>query len=248
MQLALPAANHGDAHGFFVEYVLAFHSVSAHTDAVVGGEDDEGIVVHAAVFQSLDDASHMLVHSGDAGVVVADVFAEVVAFRSALFRNVGQLSGQCFHIERVVQPLVSFGHQFVARMRGIHRHHHGKGMVSFCAFRTDELDGAVGLVGRSPLVDVVEFLPSGFRIPVHRFQVIVVRAVSNPLVEPVATFRRTPFVPGHFSLVVVRIHVGAVRGIKVPLADVGRAIPFFLQHVAPAYGLFRKLHAVGGIL
>lgn len=121
MQLVLPAANHGDAHGFFVEHVLAFYSVSAHADAVVGGEDDEGIVVHTAVFQGLDDASHMFVHSGDAGVVVADVFAEVVAFRSALFRNVGQLSGQCFHIERVVQPFVGFGHQFVARMWGIHK-------------------------------------------------------------------------------------------------------------------------------
>ena len=92
MQLVLPAANHGDAHGFFVEHVLAFYSVSAHADAVVGGEDDEGIVVHTAVFQGLDDASHMFVYSGDAGVVVADVFAEVVAFRGSLFRNVGQLS------------------------------------------------------------------------------------------------------------------------------------------------------------
>ena len=42
------------------------------------------VLLYTAVFQSLDDASHMFVYSGDAGVVVADVFAEVVAFRGSL--------------------------------------------------------------------------------------------------------------------------------------------------------------------
>ena len=244
MKSAFPAAYHRDAHGFLVKHVFAFHSVSAHADAVVGREDEEGILTQVAVFQGLYDASHLFVHSGDAGVVVADVRPEIIAFGSPFLWNKRFLSGQCLHVERVVQPFVFIGHQLVSRVRGIHGNHQGKGAVGLHAFRADELDGAVGLVDRSPLVHVMEFVSSRQGIPVHRMQVVVVGAVRNPSVEAVAAFGWTPFVPGHCAPVVVGIHVGRMRCVEVPFADVGRGITRLFQHVAPANRFGGKFHSV----
>ena len=99
MQFVFPAAYHWDSHGFFVENVFAFDTVSAHAYAMVGTEDDKGIVEYSAFFQCPDDTSYIFVYSGDAGVIVADMCAEIISFGSSFGGYIWFLGCQCLYID-----------------------------------------------------------------------------------------------------------------------------------------------------
>lgn len=84
MQFVFPAAYHRDSYGFFVENVFAFDTVSAHAYAMVGTEDD---------------TSYIFVYSGDAGVIVADMCAEIISFGSSFGGYIWFLGCQCLYID-----------------------------------------------------------------------------------------------------------------------------------------------------
>ena len=66
---------------------------------MIGSKYDKGVMVYSAVFQGADDAPDVFIYSGDAGVIVADMFPEVVAFGCSFGGNIGLLGCQCFYVE-----------------------------------------------------------------------------------------------------------------------------------------------------
>ena len=85
-----------------------------------------------------------------------------------------------------------------------------------------------------------------YKRQVHGFKVIVVRSVCYPMFKTVATFGRTPFIPCHFSAVVVSIYVGFVRGVQVPLSDISGVVSLIFKYITPAPGVLWEFHSVRG--
>lgn len=86
-QMARPTDDAGNAEGLLVG-VKFFppETVVAEKFAVVGGEDDEGVLQFAGGFESVEDAADMMVHEADHAVVAGGIFA-------GLLRSVGQMGG-----------------------------------------------------------------------------------------------------------------------------------------------------------
>ena len=69
---------------------------------MVGSEHDNRVFIQAAVFQSLNDPSHLLVYSRDACVVVGNVTAEIISVVRSAGRNVGHGGGNLLYVERSI--------------------------------------------------------------------------------------------------------------------------------------------------
>ena len=94
-------------------------------------------------------------------------------------------------------------------MRGIHGYDQCERRTALFLFR-EELNGTVYLIFRSPFMGIEETVARSGCFPIHRIEVIVIRAVSYPEVETMSAFGGTPFIPCRFSAVVVGIHIGFV--------------------------------------
>ena len=204
---------------------------------MIGGEDDDGVLLQACRFQSRQDPSELIVHPGDLGEVVLDVAPGVLgAFGVLLQVHAGP-------IDEIVRGRVSIHlhvplrHPPVRCVRWIHRHHQSPRLVRVpvpAALVSDEADRLVGFVLRSPLVHRRPLRAGRVGGPVLGPIVVVVRPVGVPVVESVAAVGRGPFVPGEVLRVVGGVHVGTVRGVQVPLPDVAQGVSVLFEHVGPA--------------
>ena len=131
-------------------------------------------------------------------------------------------------------------------MRGIHRNHQHKrfAFLAFSLLILQIADSPVGFVLRPPLIHIIKTIPDGMRIPIHRAQMIIVSAISNPIFETMPPANRTPFIPCHFSPVVIGIHKRTPRRIQMPLSHISGGIAFIFQHIRPATGTLLQFHPI----
>lgn len=72
-----PAQDQGYAHAVFVAALLAHEAVLAQGEAVVTGQDDDGLLHAAGALQGIEDPADLGVQVGDHGVVLGDVAADL---------------------------------------------------------------------------------------------------------------------------------------------------------------------------
>ena len=195
------------------------------------------------MFKGLDDSPYIFVYTGDAGIIVPDVISEVVSHFRTFGRDIGTSFAKRLYIQIFVYLFISVRHQFISRVWRIHRYHQCKRL--FLVFLSvDVFDSFACLVFRTPLVDIIEAVSWSSGIPVHRFQMVIICSISYPMVETVATFGWTPFVPCHFPAIIVSVYIGLVGCIQMPLSDVSHIVSLIFKHITPTAGVLGKFHSV----
>ena len=185
---------HPAVHGFPI-------AVTAEVVAVVGGEDDEGVVSDAQPFERVVQPAELVVQRGYVAVVVGDL---PPGEGGELFRDVGRQ----VHRLRVVD-IVRIRILVVGPVRRSPAQRESKRPVrTFPHMLLHEPDRQRGFRFRRPPRHVVGAL---FVLVVGDVVVVVIAVVGRHVIEAVAAFRG----------------IGTVS--QVPLADIGRAVAVIPQ-------------------
>src|SRR5699024_2139734 len=76
---------------------------------------------------------------------------------------------------------------------------------------------------------------------------VVVSAISGPIVETVPAFFGTPFVPSNCTLVVVSVYVWFMGSIQMPFADIPCLVSIGFKYITPAACILWKFYSVGSV-